>query len=710
MDASPGTGPGTRRQIRSFRQVSGLLLSGVITALCLTACTQQGAAPASSAAAAAPTSGIDRKYMDASVRPQDDIFQYANGTWLKTAEIPDDHATSGAFNDLDDRAQENLRGLIEAAAQKAAAGTAAAGTDERKIGDLYAAFMDEAAVEAAGLGRLKDELARIDGLTSKSQLPALFAHLDRLGVDYPYGIGVGLDARDSTKYAVGVDQSGLGLPDRDYYIKSEDKRLAGIKAQYQQHIARMLGLGGLSEAQAGAGAKAIVDLETKIAKASWTKVELRDPVKTYNKTPLDKLDGLTPGFARTEYLNDTGIKGKVDYVIVGEPGYFKAFAGLVKDTPLDTWKVYLKWQLLHSFAPYLNKAFVDENFAFAGTALLGQPEQRPRWKRGVGLVERSIGEGLGQLYVARYFPPAMKAHMQALVGNLIDAYRADIQTLDWMGPQTKQQALEKLSLLMVKIGYPDKWRDYSKLNVVRGDLIGNIVAVRDFAYGYQLSKLGKPVDRTEWEMTPQTVNAYYDPTMNEIVFPAAILQPPFFDPAADDAANYGGIGVVIGHEISHGFDDQGSQFDAHGNLRDWWTAEDHKKFGAKTSALVAQYDAFEALPGYKVNGQLTLGENIADNSGLAISYKAWQLSLGGKPSPVIDGFTGDQRFFLGMSQIWRGKVRENAAIQRIKSDPHSPPAARGTLPLQNHPAFFDAFGIKEGDRMYRAPGDRVQIW
>jgi len=653
---------------------------------------------------AAPVSGITRAYMDTSVRPQDDIYLYANGRWLKDTVIPSDHARAGAFDELSDRALDDLRGLVEAAAES----HAASGTDERKIGDLYATFMDEAAVEAAGLGGLGGELAAIDGLKSKDGLPALFARLDRLGVDYPYALGVGLDARDSTRYAVGLDQSGLGLPDRDYYLKADDKYLAQIKAKYQQHVAKMLALAGSADAESQAAA--IVRLETKIAQASWTKVELRDPVKTYNKTAFADLDALTPGFSWKPYLDGAGVANKVDYAIVGEPGYFKALAQLLQDTPLAVWKSYLKWQLLHAYAPYLPKAFVDENFAFYGTTLRGTPAQLPRWKRGVALVEHSIGFGLGRLYVAKYFPPQMKARMQTLVQNLIAAYRLDIQALAWMGPQTRTQALEKLSLLMVKIGYPDRWRDYGGLSITRGDLIGSVINARGFAHDYQTGKLGRPVDRSEWDMTPQTVNAYYDPTMNEIVFPAAILQPPFFNADADDAANYGGIGVVIGHEIGHGFDDQGSQFDAHGNLRDWWTAEDHRKFKARTAALVAQYDAFEALPGYHVNGNLTLGENIGDNSGMAIAHKAWLMSLGGRASPVIDGFTGEQRFFLAMAQIWRGKMRENTQIERLKTDPHSPMAARGTLPLLNQPAFYAAFGVKPGDRMYVPPDRRVQIW
>ncbi|MGH8259893.1 MAG: M13 family metallopeptidase, partial [Steroidobacteraceae bacterium] len=496
----------------------------------------------------------------------------------------------------------------------------------------------------------------------------------------------------------------------DYYLRDDDARLKATREKYETHIAKMLELAGDAPERAKEEAHRILALETAIAKAQWTKVELRDPVKTYNKTPFAQLPALMPHYGWTRYLTDAGIAHKVDYVIVGEPSYFEALSRIIEDTPLPVWKSYFRWQLLNSFAPYLSRAFVDEDFAFYGGVLRGTPQNEPRWKRGIHFVGSAMGEGLGKVYVAKYFPPQAKARMEALVGNLLAAYRRDVDSLDWMGPQTKKQAQEKLSKLSPKIGYPNRWRDYSALKVIRGDLVGDVVRAREFEYHRQVSKLGKPIDRNEWEMTPQTINAYYRPDLNEIVFPAAILQPPFFDPHADDAANYGAIGAVIGHEMSHGFDDQGSQYDADGNLRDWWTKADHERFAAKTAALVAEYDAAEPLKGYHVNGKLTLGENIADNSGLAIAYKAYRIALHGKPAPVIDGFTGAQRFYIAFSQVWRSKMREPQLILLLKSDPHSPPPVRGSLPLENQPAFYAAFDVKPGDRMYLPPQKRVIIW
>jgi putative endopeptidase len=650
-------------------------------------------------------SGFDLSAMDKTVRAQDDLYDYANGHWLKTTAIPDDRTYVAVATVLFDKNQDELRDLIEGAAKD---GAAAAGSEARKIGDLYASFMDEAAVEAVGLGALKDEFARIDALKSKSELPALFAHLNRIGVSTPYGIGVGPDLRDTTRNAAGVDQDGLGMPDRDYYIRDDDPRLLDIRGRYVKAIEKLLALAG--QPDAAAQAKAVLALETRMAKAQWTRTELRDPVKTYNKTALTALDALSPGYHWQAYLADVEVTGKSDYVIVGEPSYFKAFGEMIKTEPLSTWQSYLRWHLLSEFAGLLSKDFVAANFQFYGTALRGTPQIRPRWKRAVTLVEGGMGFGLGKLYVARYFPAPTKARIEKLVDNLLAAYRQDVTQLDWMGPDTKKQALEKLAHLNRKIGYPDKWRDYSGLVIRRDDLVGNYMRANEWEFRYQLGKLGKPVDRSEWLMTPQTVNAYYRPDLNEIVFPAAYLQPPYFDPKADDAANYGAVGATIGHEMSHGFDDQGSQFDASGNLRDWWTKEDHARFAAKAAVLVAQYDAFEALPGYHVNGKLTLGENIADNSGLAVAYKAYRLSLNGHEAPVIDGFTGDQRFFLAFAQSWMGKVRDKEYIVLLKSDPHSPFAARGSLPVSNQDPFYAAFGVKPGDKMYLPPDKRVHMW
>jgi putative endopeptidase len=651
------------------------------------------------------TSGLDLAGMDRSVRAQDDFYHYANGHWLKNTPIPDDRASVSIASQLNDRSIDQLRELIEGAAQDSAA---PANSEARKIGELYASFMDEAAVEAAGLGALKGELASIDALKAKSELPSLFAHLQRIGVSTPYGVGTLPDAHDSTRVAARVDQDGLGLPDRDYYLKDDDPQLLDIRARYLKAIEKLMTLAGQTDA--AAQAKVILALETRIAKAQWTRTELRDPVKTYNKFALTQLDAATPGYTWQTYLADVGVSGKTDYLLIGEPSYFQAFGQMVQEEPLAAWKSYLRWHLIYEYAPYLSKDFVTANFDFFNTALRGTPTIRPRWKRGVALVDGAVGMALGKLYVAKYFPPSTKARMDQLVENLLTAYRQDVKALDWMGPATKQQALDKLAKLHRKIGYPNHWRDYSGLVIRRDDLVGNVIRSNEWDFAYELGKLGKPVDREEWEMTPQTINAYYRDDLNEIVFPAAFLQPPLFDPKADDAANYGAIGAVIGHEMSHGFDDQGSQFDADGNLRDWWTQEDHERFAAKTAVLVAQYSAFEALPGYHINGKLTLGENIADNSGLAVAYKAYRLSLNGHKAAVIDGFSGDQRFFLAFSQTWAGKVRDKQQIVYLKSDPHSPYAARGSLPLKNQDPFYRAFGIKPGDPMYLPPDQRVQLW
>jgi predicted metalloendopeptidase len=500
------------------------------------------------------------------------------------------------------------------------------------------------------------------------------------------------------------------MPDRDYYLK-DDEKLAQARAQYRQHVERMLALSG--DPNPAGNADAIVALETELAKVQWTKVENRDPVKTYNKLEFAKLEQLEPGFAWPAYLKDSGVQGRAETLNVAQPSYFTALGKILEATPLPVWKTYFRWHLLSDMAAYLSQEFVDEHFAFYLKALRGIPENRPRWKRGISLVDGSIGEALGRVYVAKYFPPQSKTRMDQLVKNLLAAYQADIETLDWMSPPTRVKAQAKLAKFTTKIGYPSKWRDYSALRIVRGDLVGNVLRANAFEYERNLNKLGKPIDRTEWGMTPQTVNAYYNQGMNEIVFPAAILQPPFFNATADDAVNYGGIGAVIGHEISHGFDDKGSQYDGDGNLLDppgWFAQADLDKFMAKGHALVEQYAAYAPVPGYPINGELTLGENIADNSGLAIALKAYRLSLGGKSAPLIDGLTGEQRLFVGWAQVWRSKSRVNEAVLRIKSDPHAPAEIRGTVPEMNQDAFYSAFGVREADKMYLPPQRRVSIW
>jgi predicted metalloendopeptidase len=651
-------------------------------------------------------SGIDLQYIDNTVRAQDNFYRHINGKWLASTEIPADKGSYDAFDTLEDESKEQLRGIVE----KLQGAGDPADPDQRKIADLYTSFMDESAVEQAGLAPLQAEFARIDAVASKAAIATLIAHFNRIGFVAPYTPQVHQDAHDSSKYVFDIAQDGLGMPDRDYYLQ-QDPMLRKIRAQYLEHVERMLALAG--DKNAAKRARDILALETALAKVQWTKVQNRDPVKTYNKVEFAKLARLARGYDWRAYLAESGVEGKIDYLVVSQPSYITGFNKLLQSTPLAVWKTYFQWHLLSDSAPYMGKAFVDEHFAFYGTALRGVVQDEPRWKRGVRLVDASIGEGLGRLYVAQYFPPESKARMEQLVKNLLAAYKADIETLAWMGPETRKKAQEKLASFTTKIGYPEHWRDYGALEIVRGDLMGNVMQARVFEYNRNLAKLGKSIDRNEWDMTPPTVNAYYNPEKNEIVFPAGILHPPFFNPNADDAVNYGGIGGVIGHEISHGFDDQGSQYDGTGNLLKppgWFTKADLAQFKNRTKALVKQYAAYAPVPGYPINGELTLGENIADNSGLAIAYKAYQLSLGGSEAPVIDGFTGDQRLFVGWAQAWRGKVRDNQAIMWIKADPHSPDEFRGLVPEMNLAAFYEVFDVKPGDKMYLPPEKRISLW
>ena len=670
---------------------------------------QGSAASTRETARAAPTalrSGIETQYIDASVRPQDDFYTHVNGKWLATVEIPDDKASYGSFYELLDDALAQLRTIIEGLALADSSKNA----DGRKIADLYASFMDEKALEGVGLDPLHAEFAKLDSLTDKKDIAGVIAHFNRIGVSAPFTPGVHQDAKDSTRYVFDLSQDGLGMPDRDYYLQHDEKMKTARKS-YGEYVAKMLAMAG--DKHAPEDGREIVRLETELARVQWTRVENRDPVKTYNKVMLARLAALAPGYDWNGYLVDSGVTGKTDYLVVSQPSYISGFDQLLRKTPLAKWKLYFRWRLLNDFAPYLTASFVDEHFGFYGTQLRDIPRNKPRWKRGIALVESSLGESLGKLYVDRYFPPEAKERVDRLIQNLLAAYRADIGTLEWMGPETKARAQVKLAKIATKIGYPAQWRDYSALEIAKGDLVGNVIRARTFEYNRNLNKLGHPIDRTEWDMTPQTINAYYNPEKNEIVFPAAILQPPFFDPRADDAANYGGIGAVIGHEISHGFDDQGSQYDGDGNLLNapgWFTQADLDRFKAKTHALVQQYAAYEPVPGYHVNGELTLGENIADNSGMAIAYKAYKLSLAGKQAPVIDGLTGDQRFFASWAQVWRGKARTDELVVEIKTDPHSPVSIRGTVPEMNQAPFYEAFAVKEGDAMYLAPDKRVALW
>jgi putative endopeptidase len=672
---------------------------GVVPALLLTG------QPAGAQTTSGTQSGIELQYVDASGRPQDDIYRYLNGRWLDGTQVPNDRPSYGTFNRLYDEAQDDLRRLVESTSRDAGA---AKGSESAKIRDLYHSFMNEKRVESLGAQPLKADLARIEAIHDTRELAAEWAHLQRIGITVPFAASVHLDNRDATTYVYDLGQDGLGLPDRDYYLTQDDARLKQIRDKYQAHVQDALTL--LGDRAAAQEAAQIVSLETRLAKLQWTRVENRDPIKTYNKVALPALDALMPGFDWQRYLSSVGAAGKVSYLIVSQPSYFQGLASVLQETPLAVWKSYLRWHLLAQMSPYLSRQFVDDRFAFYGVVLRGVPENRPRWKRGIQLVDECIGEGLGRLYVAQYFPPERKARAEQLVQHLLDAYRQDIGELDWMGDATKREALLKLSKLTVKIGYPARWRDYGALTIRPDDLAGNVERSNEFEFQRNLNKLGSPVDRAEWELTPQTVNAYYNPEMNEIVFPAAILQVPFFNAEADDAVNYGAIGSIIGHEISHAFDDQGSQYDGDGNLRDWWTPDDHARFAAKTRALIAQYSAFEPVPGYHLNGELTLGENIADNSGLAIAYKAYHLSLAGRTAPVIDGLSGDQRFYFGFTQAWREKVRDNFAIELIKSDPHSISVDRVLGTLVNQPGFYSTFDVKPGDKMYLPPEQRVIIW
>ena len=651
----------------------------------------------------APKLGVDSANFDRGVRPQDDFYRFVNGSWLKQKEIPADRSRYGSFDELREQSEAALRTLIE---QAAAETSHQPGSDLQKIGDLYASYMDTARIEARGVEPLAQPLKEIQTLSNKRELPELFANLQRLGVQTPFGFFVGQDAKQSTRYIASVSQSGLGLPDRDYYLKS-DTSLARVRSAYQGYVETLLRLAG--EPDAAAAAKHVVALETRLAQSHWERAKNRDRELTYNLRTLAQMDSLTPAFSWATFIDAVDAE-KTPAVVVRQPDYLPALNAAIEQTPLSVWKQYLTFKLLDSYASALSRPFADAQFEFRGRVLQGLQEQRPRWKRGVGVVEGSLGEVAGRLYVEQNFTPAQKQRMQQLVDNLVAAFREGIDGLEWMSPQTKQQAQAKLAKFNVKIGYPEKWRDYSKLQIARDDLAGNLLRTARFEHDRMIGRLGKPIDRAEWGMTPQTVNAYYSSTMNEIVFPAAILQPPFFDMSADDAVNYGAIGGVIGHEISHGFDDQGRRSDGEGNLRDWWTAQDNEKFQQRANRLVEQYNGFSPMPGLNVNGRLTLGENIGDLSGLAVAYQAYRRSLGGKPAPVIDGFTGDQRFFLGWAQIWRGKYRDAAMRQQLLTDPHSPPEFRVNGTLRNLPEFHAAFGVKPGDPMYLPPEQRVKLW
>jgi putative endopeptidase len=664
----------------------------------------QAKAPAAPAAAGKPqfgTWGFDVAGMDRSVKPGDSFFDFANGTWSRTTEIPADKPVWGGFVELDDLSTRRTRTIIEEAART----KGAAGSNQQKVGDFYAAFMDESAIEAKGTAPLKPYLDRVAAIRTASDLAKTFGELGRLGVSAPVGVSVEQDLKNNTVYAAYVGQGGLGLPDRDYYLVDSNPKFVEARAKYKAHIATMLRLAGIADPEGKA--QRIYDLEAKIAKVHWSRVEQRQIEKLYNPMSKADLAAKMLGFDWNAYLGAAGLGGQPS-VIAMHPSALEGTAKLIQSEPLETWKDYLTFRTIARGAGLLPKAFVDENFAFNGKVLSGTPQLRERWKRGSDLVGNSMGEAVGQLYVAKYFPPAAKAKADELVRNLIKAMDLRLQNLTWMAPETKVKARAKLAAFTPKIGYPDKWRDYSALDIRPGDAFGNALRAAQFEYDFNIAKLGKPIDRGEWGMFPQTVNAYANPLLNEVVFPAAILQPPFFDPNADDAVNYGGIGAVIGHEISHHFDDQGRKFDATGNMTDWWTEADIAAFKTLTDQVVAQYGGYEALPGAKVNGALTLGENIADLAGLAIAYDAYRMSLNGKPAPVIDGYTGDQRFFLGFGQVWRTKYRDALLQQLLTVDTHSPGTIR-PLVVRNFDPWYKAFDVRDG-KLYLPPEQRIRIW
>ncbi|TQJ61154.1 endothelin-converting enzyme [Arthrobacter sp. SLBN-83] len=649
-----------------------------------------------------PISGIDLSTIDHTVRPQDDLYQHVNGAWLKATEIPDDRPLEGTFTALRDGSEIAVRDIIEEAAAKGADATGI----ERKIGGLYNSFMDEAAVEAKGMEPIRGRLAEVFATGSVPDLIALAGRLFRADVGGLFYIYPAPDAGNPDRVLLYTGQGGLGLPDESYY---REEKFAPIVSAYTAHVEKMFELAGVADSQGAAGR--VVQLETKLASHHWDNVTLRDPQKTYNLKTAEEASELFPLLGT--WFDAAGIDAdKRAEIVVSTPDFFTGAAGLLDEVPVETWQEWLAMRVISGAAPYLSSAFVDANFAFYGTTISGTPRNKDRWKRGVAVVEAALGEAVGQIYVARHFPETHKARMQTLVANLIEAYRRSITGVGWMGEETKAEALRKLEAFRAKIGYPDKWIDYSAVEIDPTDLLGNVERAHNADVDRHLDEVGKPVDRTKWLMTPQTVNAYYHPMMNEIVFPAAILQPPFFTADADDAVNYGGIGAVIGHEIGHGFDDQGSQFDGDGALRNWWTDQDRQAFEALTARLVAQYDALSptAAPGHHVNGRLTLGENIGDLAGLTIAFKAYQISLDGKEPEVLDGLTGQQRFFASWAAGWRQVIRQEEAIRRLATDPHSPNEFRTNAIAKNLDSFHDAFEVTEDDGMWMPAAERVSIW
>ena len=647
-------------------------------------------------------SGLLLDYMDKQVRPGDDFNAFVSGGWMATAEIPPDRASNTVGLEVHEQATENVRLIIEASAE----GDFPEGSDEQKVGDLYTAYMDMDTRNELGAAPLAPDFDAIDALENRGDLAAYFAEANKLGIGVPFALGQYADFKDPNTYMMYTWQGGLGLPDREYYFDDSEKGQT-IRAAYTAHIEKMFALAGLDNG--AAAAEAIMELETRLAGEHMLKEETRNMVALYNKVPLSELPDLMPGFAWADYLKVAGIDG-IDGLVVTQMDYMKALDGIIADVDMETWKTYLTWKAVDHYAAYLNEEMDNQNFEFFSKTLNGIEQQLPRWKRAVSNVNNNLGEVVGKVYVSRHFPPEAKARMQDMVDNLIKAYEISIKDLEWMGEETRAQALDKLSKFTPKIGYPDEWRDYSALAIAGDDLVGNMRRSALFEYDRQVARQSGPVDRTEWGMTPQTVNAYYSPPLNEIVFPAAILQPPFFDLGADEAVNYGAIGGVIGHEIGHGFDDSGSTFDGDGVLRNWWTDQDRDEFKKRTERLVDQYSAFQPLEDLNVNGEFTLGENIGDLGGLSIALKAYELSLNGEEAPVLDGYTGVQRVFIGWAQGWRGIQRDESLRTQIQTDPHSPRQYRVNGVVRNIPEFYEAFEVAETDALYLPPEERVKIW
>lgn len=681
----------------------------LVGALALLSLPVQGAANTSGAenGPAVKPWGVELKYIDPTIKPGADFFAYANNGWMKTDQIPADRSYSGVNLELDRDNETRIRTILQDLKAKPNPTP-----EESKLRDLYSDYLNVRAIEHAGLNPIAGDLRRIATLKSLQEVAALMA-APGLPLDGPFGLYIGIDDKHPSRYSVNLSQSGLGLGDRDYYLR-DDKEFVDIRTAYKAYLVKMLVIAGTKDTDAAAKAEAILKLETAIAKASWPADERRDEDRIYNPMSVTELSRLAPGFPWAAFFRASHIPlktGSADRtVIVAEKTAFPELAKVFATTPVEVWRDYLSVRLLHGFSSYLPARVDDTDFDFYGKTIQGKTTQLPRETRALAMIDRTMGEALGKLYVARYFPPDAKAKAKILVQNLLAAYETDIHTLDWMSAQTREKAGDKLRAFTPKIGYPDVWRDYSALSIQPGDMIGNMKRVGIFEWNREVSRLDKPVDRTEWGMTPQTNNAYYNPPLNEIVFPAGILQPPYFDPAADDAVNYGEIGATIGHEISHGFDDQGSKYDGAGVLRDWWTAEDRKNFDARTSALAKQYDAYEPLPGLHINGKLTLGENIADLAGLVIAYKAYHISLGGKEAPVLNGLTGDQRFYIAYAQSWREKWRDGRLRQSLLSNPHSPPDYRVNAVVRNDDGWYKAFDIKPTDKYYLAPQERVKLW